>query len=555
VTQLALRQYQVDAINRTLEAEKRGIRKQLGVAATGLGKTIVFASLARRMNCRTLVLAHRDELVSQAVDKIRGQWPEASIGIVKAELNQVDRDVVVASVQTLARPNRLRSLIGGDGFFARQLFGLVVADEAHHYRSEQWGAVLKALRAGEPDGPLLLGVTATPDRGDGLGLSDVFDEVTWSYDILWGIRSGYLCDVRGKRVTIDTLDLKGVRTRHGDYAEGDLGARLMNAGAPAAIARAWMEHASDRRTIVFTPTVATADAVAWELAALGVSAAMVSGKTPLDERRKILADFESGAVQVVANCAVLTEGYDNPRVDCIVVARPTKSRALYTQMVGRGTRRHPDKKDLLVLDVVGVSEEHSLITVPSLFGITDAKARKKLSTGELGAVEVLDELEEELVRVGKIRAEDVELFHKVRSEIAWVAVHETGGPRRYERSMGKDRDGTQRPTVRLVQLYEGEDRYTCSLRVQGPQGGSAIQALIVDVPLETAQAVGEDWIRAQGGLGLVASNAPWRAKAPSPKAAGFARSLGVFRDGMTAGECSDAIDAKMAQRRTTGRRN
>lgn len=554
MTALALRQYQTDAIKRTLEADKRGIRKQLGVAATGLGKTIVFASLARQMNCRTLVLAHRDELVSQAVEKIRGQWPEASIGVVKAELNQRDRDVVVASVQTLARAKRLEQFIGAQGsFFGPNLFGLVIVDEAHHAKADTYRAILAALRAGEPGGPLLLGVTATPDRGDGRGLDDVFDEVTWTYDILWGIRSGYLCDVRGKRITIDTLDLAGVRTRHGDYADGEVGGRMMDAGAPAAIARAWKEHASDRRTLVFTPTVETADAVAMEINALGCRVAMVSGKTPLEERRQILRDFDSGEIQVVANCMVLTEGYDNPRVDCVVMARPTKSRALYTQCVGRGTRRHPDKRDLLVLDVVGVSAEHSLVTVPSLFGVTDEKARKKLSDGDAGAVEVLDELEAELVRVGKIRAEDVELFHKVRSEIAWVAVHETGGPRRYERSMGKDRDGNYRPTVRLVQIHDG-DRYTCSLRIQGDHGGGVIQSLIVDVPLETAQAVGEDWIRAQGGLGLVASNAPWRGRPASPKAAGFARKLGINPEGMSAGEVSDAIDAKMAKRRTGGRR-
>lgn len=513
--------------------------------------TIVFASLARRMNCRTLVLAHRDELVSQAADKIRGQWPDASIGIVKAERNERSADVVVASVQTLARPKRLAQFIGQQGgFFGPNLFGLVVCDEAHHGKAETYQAIFAALRCGEPDGPLLLGVTATPDRGDGQGLDDVFDEVTWTYDILWGIRSGFLCDVRGKRVVIDTLDLAGVKTRRGDYVEGEVGGRMMDAGAPAAIARAWREHASDRRTLVFSPTVETADAVAAEMVALGARCAMVSGKTPLDERRQILRDFESGVIQVVSNCMVLTEGYDNPAVDCIICARPTKSRALYTQMVGRGTRRHPDKTDLLVLDVVGVSAEHSLITVPSLFGVTDAKARRKLETGEASAVEVLDEVEQELVRAGVLRAEDVELFHKIRTDIAWVEVHKPGSARLYQRSMGTDRaTGAERPTVRLVQLAQGEDRYSCSLRIP-TEKGSTVQALIVDVPLETAQAVGEDWIRAQGGLGLVASNAPWRQRDPSPKALAFARSLGVkVGPEIKAGELSDLIDAAKARKK------
>lgn len=546
---LALREYQTEAITRTFAAEKRGVRRQLGVAATGLGKTIIFGSLARQMNCRTLILAHRDELVSQAVDKIQGQWPEAHVGIVKAAQNDVAADVVVASVQTLARPNRIAQLrMAAQG----RPFGLVVIDEAHHARADTYQEIVRALEAGEEGGPLLLGVTATPDRGDGKGLDDVFQEVTWTYDILWGIRSGFLCDVRGRRITIDTLDLKGVKVRQGDYAEGEVGDRMMNAGAPEAIARAWQEHASDRRTLVFCPTVETAEATCAELIALGVSAGMVSAKTPLDERRQLLRDFSSGVVQVVCNCMVLTEGFDEPRIDCVLVARPTKSRALYTQMVGRGTRRHPDKADLLVLDVVGVSDVHSLVTIPSLFGVEQREFEKKLADGEGLVTEVLDEIEEILVRQGKLLAAEAELFKKMRSTIVWVQAHVDGSPlRRYERPTGRDRDGTQRPTVRLTQLYPNEERWACSLAI-ATQAGTEIKALISDVPLEVAQGVGEDWLRKSGAMALVAADAPWRAGGPSEKQLEFARKLGIDPTGMTKGECSNAIDAKMAQKRASG---
>lgn len=551
MTALTLRQYQIDSIDRTLAARNRGVRRQLGVAATGLGKTIIFASLAKHMNCRTLVLAHRDELVNQAVDKIRGQWPEASVGIVKADLNQKNADVVVASVQTLARPKRLEQFVGStNGFFGPNLFGLVIVDEAHHARAESYGRILAALRAGDPDGPLLLGVTATPDRGDGKGLIDVFDEVTWTYDILWGIRSGYLCDVRGQRVVIEDLDLRGVKTRNGDYAEGEVGARLLDAGAPEAIALAWQKYASDRRTIVFTPTVATAEAVQAELVGLGVSAGFISAGTPVDERRQALRDFGSGKIQVMVNCMVLTEGFDEPRVDCIVIARPTKSRALYTQMAGRGTRKHPDKTDLLVLDVVGASLEHSLITVPSLFGIEKPEFAAKLGDGSEPVTGLLDAMERELVRAGAMRAEEADLFHRMRTAIAWVQVHADGAAqKRYQRSLGKDRDGTDRPTVRLSQLFDNADRWTASLVWPTGPGTSRLQALIADVPLETAQGVGEDWIRSSGSLGLVAADAPWRGRAPSDKALAFARKLRiVVPDGVTAGELSDLIDAAKARR-------
>lgn len=551
---LALRDYQTEAIARTLAAARRGVRKQLGVAATGLGKTIMFASLAREMGCRTLVLAHRDELVNQAVDKIRGQWPEASVGIVKAERNEKSADIVVASVQTLARSNRLAQFVGSTGgFFGPNLFGLVVVDEAHHARAESYQTILDAVGCGRQGGPLLLGVTATPDRGDGKGLDGIFDEVTWSYDILWGIRSGYLCDVRGRRVTIDTLDLKGVKVRNGDYAEGETGQRMMDAGAPEAIVRAWREHASDRRTLVFTPTVETAEATCDEFMFAGVSAGMVSAKTPIDERRALLAGFSSGEIQVMCNCMVLTEGYDNPRVDCVVVARPTKSRALYTQMVGRGTRRHPDKADLLVLDVVGVSDVHSLITIPSLFGVEKREFEAKLADGDGLLTEVLDEIEQELVRAGKLKAAEADLFKRMRSKIEWIQAHVDGSPlQRYERSTGRDRDGKERGTVRLTQLFSGEDRWTCSLAIPTGPGQTDLKALIADVGLETAQGVGEDWLRKSGLLSLVAADAPWRAAEPSEKQLSFARTLGIDVAGMTKGQLSTAIDTAIAQRKNRG---
>lgn len=452
------RDYQADALDRTFAAEARGVRRQLGVAATGLGKTVMFALLAQRRGGRALVLAHRDELVQQAASKVREIWPEADVGIVKAGDNDVRAQVVVASVQTLARPSRLGQLLAP---FTDELtllgkadpFDLVVVDEAHHAAADSYREILAGLRAGrprecaghpecdvfhpdgcQPEGPLLLGVTATPDRGDGKGLDDLFDEIVWTYDILWGIRSGYLSDLRGKRVTVADLDLSGVKISRGDYEAGASGRALEDAGAPEVIVRAWLEHAPDRRTLVFTPTVDLAQLVAAEFVGAGVRAAYVHGGTPMDERRQILRDYSSGAIQVLANCAVLTEGYDEPRTDCIVMARPTKSRALYTQCVGRGTRRHPDKIDCLVLDVVGVTAAHSLVTVPSLFGVDHGG----LETGTALASEAVAEWEQDQIRIGKIRAEDVELFHKIRAGMAWVPTHIEGQRRRYVLGLGKE---------------------------------------------------------------------------------------------------------------------
>lgn len=573
-TTLEPRGYQAEALARTAQAEAEGVRRQLGVAATGLGKTVIFVLLAQQRGGRTLVLVHRDELVRQAVGKVRELWPDVQVGVVKAEANDVHAQVVVASVQTLARPNRLRQLLApftdGDRLLGRaDPFDLVVVDEAHHATADTYQAVLDALHAGHPErlatpdevsaghelglvpeGPLLLGVTATPDRGDGKGLDDTFDRIVWNYDMLWGIRSGYLADVRGLRVTLDHLDLSGVKVRRGDYEAGAAGKAMEDADAPELIVKAWQQHAPERRTLVFTPTVEVARLVADEYQHAGVAAAYVHGGTPLDERRAILRAYSSGQLQVVANCAVLTEGYDEPRTDCVVVARPTKSRALYTQMVGRGTRRHPDKADLLVLDVVGATAEHSLVTVPSLFGVEGAEYAG-LGDGTATLAAAVDRWEQEQVRLGRLRAEEVELFHQLRGEgIAWVQVHHDGADlRRYQRSLGTtttNPDGmtVRLPTVVLAQRSADPDLWTAGLQ----HADGTKRALITEVPMELAQGVAEDYVRRHGSQVLTDPAARWRGRKPSPNALAAARKWRLKVDpSWNAGQLSDALDQHIAR--------
>jgi len=209
-----------------------------------------------------------------------------------------------------------------------------VVHNCHHATADSYTSTIEYFADSDP---LILGVTATPDRGDGKGLDEVFDEVVFNYDILWGIRRGFLSDIKGRRITMSGLDLSKVRISRGDYAEGDVGRALEDADAPNQIADAYVRFAPDRKTIVFTPTVSVADAVSIALRNRGVSAAMVSGETPIDERRQMLKDFTSGDIMVMVNCQVLCEGFDEPSVDCIVLARPTRSRALYTQCLDDAT--------------------------------------------------------------------------------------------------------------------------------------------------------------------------------------------------------------------------
>jgi len=521
--------------------------------------TIVFNSLAQQKGVRTLILAHRDELITQAVDKLLMMWPDADVGVVKAQRNEIDHQIVVGSIQTLARRSRLEQI-------PPDWFELIIVDEAHHATADSY---VNALAYFEEGDPLILGVTATPDRGDGKGLDETFDEIVFNYDMLWGIRRGFLSDIKGKRITMEGLDLSKVRISRGDYAEGDVGRALEDADAPNQIAEAYMRYAEGRKTIVFTPTVAVAQAVAIAMRNRGVAAAMVSGQTPLDERRQMLRDFTEDRITVMVNCQVLTEGFDEPSVNCIILARPTKSRALYTQCVGRGTRRHPGKENCLVLDVVGASEEHNLVTIPSLFGI---ERGDEFEDREQTVAEAIQEQVERQVKLGKLKAAEVELFRKViDSPLAWVGFVSTLGVRGYTISLG----GDGKATVIVEELVrdagdgssgdgvggrgtsadglDGEvnslSLWRTSVRSVSEADGQQTRTLISNVDLEMAQGVGEDYVRKHGSASFINRDAAWRTTddPPSEAQARYARSLGIdMRQPWTKGTISAAIDSAKA---------
>lgn len=555
---ITLRDYQDATLDRIADAEQRGVRRQAVSAATGLGKTVIFSALAERRahQGRTLVLAHRDELINQAVAKMLEVWPDAPVGVVKAERNEVDAQVVVASVQTLSRDRRLAQLVDPPILLGGlPPFDLVVVDECHHAPADTYMKVLDALAAGHPDGPLLLGVTATLDRGDGQGLDHIFDEVVADWPILWGIEHGYLAPLRGQRVHLDNLDLSTVKVTAGDFNVGQSGRALMDAGAPQVIAAAIEQQAADRRRIlVFTPTVEVATNVAAECVGRGMVATWISGETPLVDRRRTLAAFNEGSVRVLANCQVLTEGYDEPAVDCVVVARPTKSRGLYTQMIGRGTRKHPEKVDCLVLDVVGNSRRHTLMSIPSLFGLHDPDKVERDKTPVHAAL--ADQGAEEL-RLGRIHAEEADLFAKVtESGITWVPVHEPGADRkRFVRPLGQ-----HDPAVVLLQQQSGEwaagirlprvtktDTYGKPTHSRYGEGG--FKCFIRDATQATAQAVAEDYIAKHPARNLARANAAWRQHRPSVKLLVLAGNLRIpWEKNWTQGQVSDAVNKVLAVR-------
>jgi superfamily II DNA or RNA helicase len=398
VSILPPRDYQEECIADFTRRLYAGDTRIPSVMATGLGKTVVFAHissrwdtiaeeasirLALKLGKRILGLAHTDELVLQMADKMRKIAPDKSVGIVKAETNQTQAQIVCASVQTLRSENRRRQI---------RNVGLVIVDECHHAVATTYRQILHHYGVIEYDKAttkfekraVAAGFTATLARGDKEKLSDVWQDCTFKRGISFGIRRGYLLDVRGKRIEIPDFDLSHVKKSGGDYQEGALAEELDRTFAPSIVAEKYREYAADRKGIVFVPTVESACHFANAFNEAGISADVVHGKLGRLERRLLLKRLASGDLQVIINCAVLTEGFDDPTISCIVIARPTRSAPLYQQMVGRGLRPDlslpPDQRgDCLVLDVVGASRAHDL---RSLVDLSEREIRDEFALDE-----------------------------------------------------------------------------------------------------------------------------------------------------------------------------
>lgn len=361
---LPLRPYQREAIDAVKAAWRGGMQRPSVVIPTGTGKTVLFSHLVSEFTeetgGRAVVLVHRDELADQALNKIRSTAPHLSVGKVKAADDEADARVVVASVQTLARKRRMSRLR------AAGPVGLVVCDEVHHYASRTFRRVLEELGCFSEGGAKMLGVTATLARADGVGLGGIVEDVVYTRSILWAIKNGFLVEPTGISVAVEGLDLAKLRKSAGDYGTGALGEALSESGTMAVAAAAYVEYGQDRPGVVFTPTVATAHEAMKELELRGVPSAVVSGETPREERLRIFRDYRDGVLKVLANCMVLTEGWDAPWAEVAVIARPTQSQPLYTQMVGRILRPFPGKEQALILDLVGASRDNRLKTLIDL---------------------------------------------------------------------------------------------------------------------------------------------------------------------------------------------
>jgi len=547
---LKLRPYQEQAI---VAINESPLQRPAILLPTGLGKTVIFATAAKReraVSGRSLILVHRDELAQQALAKLRAIAPDMSTGLVKAERDEHgDADAVVASVQTLARESRRRR-VDPRGFTR------IVVDECHHAAADSYLDTLEYFGAFESgSGVRAVGFTATMSREDRRGLGDVWEDIVYARDIRFGIRHGYLCDVKARTVQIEGFDLGKVKTSGGEYREGSLSQALLAVDAGAAIAKALHDQAMGpdgliRRTILFTPTVETAERFAIDLRAAGIACDVIVGDTPTDERQAAYERFRTGASRVLVNCMVLTEGFDAPWAEVAAIARATTSKALFIQMVGRVLRPWAGKENALVLDFAGIAGRLKLATLADLSTtpitiegdetLTEAIERAELEeregTGETGPSDA--------VMGGRLKGmAAVDLFEQSHS--AWL---QTRAGHWFIQVAG-------RPEGRTIFVWPefGPDGQVGTWRV----GSCGVYSVgrgewhHRNLPIELAMSLAEDLADDLDPAGTTARRtASWRQGRRAPSDAQLARAtrLGIVTEGLSKGELSNEISIHDASR-------
>lgn len=472
-----LREYQREAVEEIHREFLSGLNSQLIVLPTGSGKTILMAAISKHFDKRVLLLAHREELIQQAHDKFKLYWPEADIGICKAERVDTRNQIIIGSVQSCSRPKRLKLLQEGG-------FDVLMIDEAHHATADSYQRIISELGFQYESGKLLIGVTATPNRADKQSLGDTFQKITYSRSISTMIKAGYLSPAIGRKI-LTNFSLKGVHTQNGDFSIGDLSEAVNTSERNAFIAEKYKAYAANRKGIAFCVDIKHCQELAIAFNRIGISAKAVFGEMHAEERKNVLSELTAGKIQVVISCGVLTEGFDEPSIDCIVMARPTKSQSLYIQCVGRGLRLWPGKQDCLVLDFTDGG--HNLDSIMSLSrivpdAIETSDSKKASSTQEIDKtpkIEVSEECDKEFDILGHAR-------------FIWSSIGDG------EWSLADD----ERREIVIRPLNNG---YMADIF----QNGSKTSIVSDPLPLEYCSGVCEDYARKHLKIAFAETNTPW----------------------------------------------
>lgn len=580
-----LRDYQHEAIEAVARELGHGRNRLLIQMATGLGKTRTAAAVLRHpaladffgqwveRDRRVLFFVHREEIVDQSAATFQSLNPGLMVSIEQGP-RRANRyaDVVVASIQTLAATGgrRLKDLI------RYRPFRLVFADEAHRATAASYRNALVTLGflppsdAGEgeidaetlarnladweaiaPKDRLLVGLTATPNRTDGVGLSAVFQTIAYQFPLRKGIESGYLVPITPWVVETST-NLDSVKMQRGDFAPGDLAATVNTDERNRLAVAGWVKYAHGRPTIAFTAGVAHAHALAGVFASAGVPAAAVSGDTPKDDRRGILEDYRAGRLTVLTNDSVFTEGTDLPTTSCVLMAKPTKSALVFEQAVGRGLRLAPGKTECILIDVADVARKHSLMSAPCLYGLPPGL---KSDSGK-SLVEIADLFDQFLAahpgvnldKMGRISIEQLAVKAQTFNlwEVPALGAFGAGKTLRWLK-VGADSFRLQYPwqdgieVVAVVPDLLRQFAVSCTFR---PLNGPVRQRTIAQgLPsADEAARVAEKYIHAERPqvTRMIDTNAGWRSAPASEKQKAWLRWKRIpHRDSITKGEASD----------------
>jgi superfamily II DNA or RNA helicase len=560
--------YQREAIDDLFSRWAAGAVRVPTVAATGLGKSEIIAASVERWllqnpGKRVIVMAHMNELITQLSAKIRERNPHRRVGIVKGTLNQTTAEIIVASRQTLSHESRRKQL---------KRVGLIVIDECHHaVESNSYGTILRHFGAfDEPAGVQVAGFTATLIRGDRAKLSTVWEECTFQRDILFGIKNGFLTDVKGERIVVEGFDKRNIAKSAGDYSESAAAEELERTFAVETIAKEYLRLAHDRQGLAFWPLVATAKHASEVFNDFGIPSAYVHGQMADDDVHKVRLALRSGEIQVVHNAMKWTEGFDEPCVEAVVIGRPTRSPVTYVQIVGRGLRRRrgegwPEggyQRPCLLLDAVGAGEECSL--TPGV----DLSPERRTEIDEQYPDATLSELEELYAEAVE---QEVELqragasFMFESDEYSGATETKTFDPLQRERIWGRTSAGNY--FIRASRYGKGDAFIFIVPSLSGPEGTYDIAGCSVNTGYIPERDVRPEWVAGfpqhtgmelerallhgeeLAGTSYNQRKSSWRNRAPGRAIKFEAYHLGIKPGGKTHGELQDEVFAALADRR------
>lgn len=531
----SLRPYQQEALDNIVSFSQKGINRQLIVLPTGAGKTVIFSHLPliKKDTLPMLVLAHRAELLHQAQEKIAWSNPDLTIEIEQGEHHAGHTDVVVASVPTMGRSQSTRI-----EKYSPDYFNTIVIDEAHHAAAPSYRRILDYF-----NNQFTLGVTATPQRSDNTRLTDVFDEIVYYKTIQDLIEEGYLSSLVGYRIKTST-DISGVATHEGDYVASQLEAVIDNPERNAAIVSSYNAIVPGSKAIVFCAGVQHAKNVALSFQQSKIETELILGETSEEDRRNIFARFKSSQTKVLVNVGVLTEGFDEPSVETIILARPTRSTLLYTQIVGRGTRLYEGKQHCAVLDISDTTKGKKPVGLPSLLGLPPdfdlngqdlievANSYKKLQDycpGE--AVRVLnpDDIQIAYQRINLFMPPPPNPFVQEYSRFVWAEVGEN------DFYLGINNDNSLRIYIDPLGRWSVDFRYRKDNIFQ-------TQLLAHPETMREAFVRCDKWVTNNFDTTLIDSSATWRTDSPTDSQIRVLKRIGIpITSDMTKGTASQII--------------